>query len=346
MLKRLSLGQKLSLCACVVLLSAFIIINVFTLKRTYTYSNEQAKTIASLTSKYNAEKIERNFKKVVTIAKDTSNQMETMVQEGKPSREIIMSTMKNALDLHKDIFGIAVTYEPNAFDGKDVEYVDKEGSDSKGQFMPYITRGDEGNFVTELSFYNYYTEEQTKWYDIPKTTQKIHLTEPTTYLVQGKNITMASIVVPIIREGRFVGVVSVDTSLDYLQTEIEKVRPLGGFAEIVSTSGIYVANGSDSTKVMENVSKEKEWDSALKRVSQGEEFTELGFSSDTGDKVLKVFSSISIEGSDQYWTYVSIIPFSNIFEEFTHSFKLMGIVGVVLFIFIIYINYSIITKDL
>jgi methyl-accepting chemotaxis protein len=346
MLKKISLGQKLALCACIVLLLAFVLLNTSTLRKTYTYSREQAKTIASFTSKYNAEKIERNFEKVATIAKDFAIQMETMVEEGNPSREMVMATMKNSLELHKDLFGIAITYEPNEFDGKDIEYINKKGNNSKGQFMPYINRGNKDSFVTELCIYDYYTEEQMEWYNIPKNTKKIFLTEPTAYLVQGKNTTMASVAVPIIRDEKFVGVVSIDTSLDYLQTEVEKVKPMGGFAEIVSTEGTYVANGLDSTKVMKDVSKEEEWNSLLKRTSVGEEFTEFGFSSITGEKVLRVFSTINIKGTDQYWTYVSVIPFSNIFAEYNFSYKRMLVIGLALFLFIIYINYSIISKDL
>lgn len=346
MLKRLSLVQKIVLSTCIVLLITFAVINTIALKQIYNYSQEQGETIASFTSKYNSEKLERRFEKVITIAKDISIQTETMVTTGNQSREFILSMIENTLNLHDDIFGIAVSYEPNKFDNKDIEYINKKGSNSKGQFMPYITRTGDHEFSTELSFYSHYSEKETKWYDIPKETHEIYLTEPTTYDVQGKPTTIASIVVPIIRNDEFVGVVSVDTSLDYLQKEIEKVRPLGGFSEIVSTGGIYVASGEDFSKVLHDVSNNAEWGFVLDRTTKGEEFTKYGNTPSAGGKTLEVYSTINIKDTNQYWTYVSIIPFSNILENFNLSFKIILFVGLILFVFIAYVNYSIISKDL
>lgn len=346
MLKKLRLGQKMILFSCIILLSSFITLDVIVLKTSYTYSHGQAKTIALLTSRDNAEKVVLNFEKIETIGTSIADQMETMVQENAPSREIVISTMKNTLNSHKDIFGIAVAYEPNEFDEKDIVYIGKLGSNSKGQFMPYVTRQSQNKFSTELSFNPLYNEIQNKWYTVPKSTHKVYLTEPTYYPVQGRNVTMVSVVVPIIRNDKFVGVVSIDTTIDYLQTEIKKVKPMDGFSQIISTAGIHVANGVDSTKVLDDVSKEKEWIPILERTSRGEEFTKIGFSSDTGGKVLRVFSPINIQGTDQYWTYVSIIPLSHVFAEFNSAFKLMIIVGLILLIFIVYVNYSIIIKDL
>lgn len=347
MLKRLRLRHKMIICLCIILLSTYTTLDVLVLRTSYNYSHEQAKTIALLTSKDNAEKVVLNFEKIKTIGISVANQMEAMVQEHSPSREVVISTMKNTLNSHKDIFGIAVTYEPNEFDGKDIKYINREGDNSKGQFMPYLTRESGNKFSTELSFNPLYNEKQNQWYTVPERTHKIYLTEPTYYPVQGKSVTMVSVVVPILRNDKFVGVVSIDTTIDYLQTEIESVRPMGGFSQIISSEGTYVANGADSGKVSENVAKEKEWIPILEKTSKGKEFTEVGISSDNGNKkVLRVFSSINVQGTDQYWTYVSIIPLSNIFAEFNFAFRLMIIVGLILFSFIIYVNYSIIIKDL
>lgn len=346
MFKRLRLRHKLILFLCIILLSTYIVLDIIVLKASYNYSHEQAKTIALLTSKDNAEKVTLNFENIETIGISIVNQMEAMVQEQRPSREVVISAMKNTLNSHKNIFGIAVVYEPNEFDGKDKDYIDKAGNNSKGQFMPYVTRKSDNNFSIELSFNPIYNEKQNRWYAVPKSTHKIYLTEPTNYPVQRKNVTMVSVEIPIIRNSKFVGDVSIDTTIDYLQTEISKVKPMGGFSQIISAEGIFVANGADHTKVLEDVSKVKEWIPILKRTSKGEEFTELGYSSDIGQKVLRVFSTINIHGTDQYWTYVSVIPLSHVFAEFNYASALMVIVGVILFAFIIYINYSIIIKDL
>lgn len=345
MLKKIRLGHKMILVLCVIFLASYTILDIVVLKSTYNYSHEQAKTIAQMTSKDNAEKVVLHFETIETVGISVVNQMEAMVKENHTSREVVLSTMRNILNSHNDIFGIAVTYEPNMFDGKDKLYINREGANSKGQFMPYVTRVDSGKFTTELSFNPLYNYNQNLWYTMPEKTHKIYLTEPTTYPVHGKDVTMASVVVPIMRDGRFVGVVSIDTTIDYLQTEILKVRPMGGFSQIISSEGVFVANGADSISVLKDISNEKEWEPILKRTSKGQEFTEVGYSAEANQEVLRVFSSINLPGTDQYWTYVSIIPYSHIFASYNDAFKLMVSVGLVLIAFIIYFNYTIIIKD-
>lgn len=346
MLKRLRFRQKLILSLCIILLTSFITLFVMVLKTSYSNSNAQAHTIALLTSKGNADKVALNFDKIETIGKSLAIQMEAMVAEGTPSRSLVMSQMKHTISLSDNIFGVAITYEPNQFDGRDDEFLNRDGSDSKGQFMPYITTKDRVNYASELCFYDTYTEEQNRWYTVPKGTHRVYMTEPTTYPVQGQNVTLVSIVVPIMRDNAFVGVVSIDTTIDYLQTEIAKVKPMGGFSQIISENGIFVANGVDPKRTLADISQDKEWIPILKKTSQGIEFSELSYSPDTKQKVLRVFSSIHLQDTDEYWTYVSIIPLSAVYANFNYTFALMVMVGLVLLGFIIYVNYSIIIMDI
>lgn len=316
------------------------------LTTSYSNSRAQGHTIALLTSKGNADKVALNFEKIETIGKSLAIQMETTIAEGTPSRNLIISEMKRTIGLSNNIFGVAITYEPNKFDGRDSEFINAEGSDAKGQFMPYITTKDNSSFASELSFYDTYTEEQNRWYTVPSKTHKVYMTEPTVYPVQGENVPLVSIVVPIMRNNEFVGVVSIDTTIDYLQTEIEKVKPMGGFSQIISQKGIFVANGVDAKKTLTDISHEKEWIPILKKTSMGSEFTELGYSAETDEKVLRVFSSIHLQDTNEYWTYVSILPLSAVYANFNYTFALMVIVGLVLLGFIVYVNYSIIIKDI
>jgi methyl-accepting chemotaxis protein len=316
------------------------------LTTSYSNSISKAHTIALLTSKGNADKVTLTFEKIETIGKSLALQMETTITEGKPSRELVMSVMKRTISLSDNIFGVAITYEPNKFDGKDDLYMNRVGSDSKGQFMPYITTKDRIQYASELCFYDTYTEIQNLWYTVPKQTHKVYMTEPTIYPVQGDLVPLVSIVIPIMRNGEFVGVVSIDTTIDYLQTEIEKVRPMGGHSQIISQKGIFVANGVDPDKTLTDISNEPEWIPILKKVTTVGEFTEVGYSADTDEKVLRVFSSIHLKDTNEFWTYVSILPLSVVYANFNYTFALMVIVGLVLLGFIVYVNYEIIIKDI
>lgn len=345
MLKRISLGQKLTLMLCLILILVFGLVNFLTLKTIHTQNRQQANTIASLNSKYNAENIEKNFEQIITIGNALSIEMESMVSNNHTSRVLVIDTMKGLLDKNKNLFGITVTYEPNAFDNNDGKHLGAPGSDASGQFMPYVTR--KGNdFAIELSTYPYYDTKQMDWYNIPKTTQKIYLTEPITYLVQGKDVAMASVVVPILRNNRFVGVVSIDTSLEYLQTEAEKINLMGGFVEIVSEKGTYVANGHDASTILTPVKMESDWQSTVKELFENKNFLSKGYSFEYYDEYLVVINPIKISDTGQYWYYMSNIPLENIYSQYNHLFQVLLIVSLIFLCFIIYINYAIITRNL
>ena len=342
MVKKIKLGHKLSLYTGGVVFIGFALLIAVVLNQIYISSQGQAKVLAELNSDYYGHVVEERLNNLKIIAQDLSNQMESMRSEGKVSREVGIASIKNALNTYKDIYGIAIAYEPDQLDGNDADYAGKEGNNKNGRFMPYIIR-DGNNLVIDLGIYDEYTEEQMLWYNTPKKTGKPYLTEPTTYPIQGRDVTMASVVVPIMRDNQFVGVVSIDTELDYLQSEVEKVKPMGGFTELLSAKGIYVANGADAKKVKEDVSMQEGWDKLLARTSKGENFSEFG-TSETGQEILRVFSPVHMDGTEQYWTYVSVIPLSSILAQYNFLLKLMIIIGFIMLIVIITIKYFLISK--
>ncbi len=339
MKRRMSISYKLSFYAAGAVLIGFAILLTVVLNQIYISSQGQAKEIATLNSDYYGFQVESNFNKIKVVAQEFSNQIEAMHADGKVSREVIISTMKNSLKANSNIFGVCIVYEPGSLDSSDSQYIGKEGHGKTGQFMPYVVRNGD-DFTVDIGIYDNYTEEQMKWYNVPKETKKSYLTEPTTYEVQGKDVTMASVVVPIMRNGTSVGVVSIDTELNYLQSEIAKVKPMGGYTELLSAEGLIVANGNDAKTVMQNMSQDQEWKDSIERTRKGERFTE------TVKEYVKVFSPVHLEGSEQFWSYTSVIPVNNILTQYSLLLKLMVILGGVFFLIIGAVQFLLIKKSI
>lgn len=342
-MKKIGLGLKLSLYTGGVVFIGITLLIVIVVNQIFISSQGQAKILAELNSDYYGQQVEEHLNSLEIIAQNLSNQVESMRSEGKVSREVAITSIKNTLNTYKDIYGLTITYESDQLDGNDNSYAGKEGNNKDGRFMPYVVR-DGNDLAMDLGIHDDYTEEQMTWYNIPQKTGRPFLTEPTTYQINGKDVTMASVVVPIMRDNKFVGVVSIDTQLDYLQGELEKVKPMGGFTELLSAKGIYVANGGDVKKVKEDASKQEGWNKLLERTSKGEKFSEFGTSTTTGQKVLRVFSPVHMDGSDQYWTYVSVIPLISILAQYNFLLKLMIIIGLIMLIVIIAVIYFLISK--
>ncbi|WP_051531556.1 methyl-accepting chemotaxis protein [Clostridiisalibacter paucivorans] len=163
-----------------------------------------------------------------------------------------------------------------------------------------------------------------------------YITEPTTYDVAGKEVTMASIVVPILDENnQFMGVVSMDYELSSFQTLIEGITPMGGAARLISKEGIFVAHGSEPEKVMANSADSgQDWIDIMTSMDKGEVYKDFG-ESDTFGESYRVAYPIQIDSTGENWSLVSTVPKSSILEEFNNALKTIILVVILSLLFII-----------
>jgi len=160
-----------------------------------------------------ANQFDANIKANFAIAKTISGTMEAY--DGADRNEVL-NILNNLLIQNPNLLGTYVAFEPNAFDGKDREYINAHAHDSSGRFVPYWNRN-----------------------QLPKTTKKNVLTEP--YFYEG--VLMVSYVSPILRDGKFVGVGGVDVSLKYVDEAVSTVRTFDtGYAFMVSNTGILLSH--------------------------------------------------------------------------------------------------------
>ena len=158
-------------------------------------------------------------------------------------REQINELTKATLTSSEDLLGSAVTWEPNALDGKDAEFANqKPNYDASGRFMPYWTRGAGGKLQVEPIVFDP-KPGANDWYDVPKRTGKTYFTEPYIYPVDGKNVLMASLVAPIMIDGSFKGVASADFMLTRLAKILADLKVIeGGKLALISNGGLYASH--------------------------------------------------------------------------------------------------------
>jgi methyl-accepting chemotaxis protein len=142
-----------------------------------------------------------------------------------------------------DLIGAAVTMEPDALDGKDAEFAGKKPEyDASGRYMPYYTRGADGKVGVEAIVFTT-VPGANDWYEVPKKTGKRFLTEPYSYPINGKEALMASLVAPIMVDGRFRGVASGDMMVSRLSAILATIKPIeGGVLTLVSNGGLYASH--------------------------------------------------------------------------------------------------------
>ena len=120
----------------------------------------------------------------------------TMEDYKASNRSEVIGILENILEKNPDLIGTYVGYEPNAFDGRDAEYVNATGHDATGRFVPYCNKIKGRIMVAPLMRYN-----SSDYYQLPKARGEDVLTEP--YFYEG--IFMVSHVSPIFRDGNLSG---------------------------------------------------------------------------------------------------------------------------------------------
>jgi len=150
--------------------------------------------------------------------------------------------------------GTYSAWEPNALDGKDEDYRNRRdvGSDATGRFLPYWTRDAAGKIAIQ-PLVEYDSSElhpngvmKGGWYIGPQKGGGESILDSLPYIVQGKNVFLATMSVPIMIDGKFRGVAGADFDLSFVQKLAEDVRAsiFGGKAgvKIVSYKGLVVAD--------------------------------------------------------------------------------------------------------
>ncbi len=192
-----------------------------------------------------AEKVQTHFASIKTLAWNMRSSLYAMKRTGTPSRDGMTAFMERLLS-DNTAFGLSTGWEPNAFDGKDADYVNKPGHDATGRFIPYVARVD--GKVTLMPLVDYEKPGDGDYYLVPKSNGKDMLTEPYDYKVGDKVVNMTSFMTPVMIDGKFAGVVGVDSALDALASEMAKLKPLGaGYVALLSQKGNIVSHPDKAT---------------------------------------------------------------------------------------------------
>lgn len=242
------------------------------------------------------------------------------------NREQILEHMHNLLDHNKQLLGIYTLWEPNAFDGKDAMYVNKEGHDATGRFVPYVVRSD-GAIIVEASR-DYDKEGPGDYYLTPKNTKKPLLLEPYTYEVNGKSVLLTSLILPLIdpETNQFLGIVGVDFEVSFLQQLVSKEKPLGGFLNFITGDGTIIASGAGEKFIGKTITLDK-GKTVLKRIASGEHFTDEIYSQLLQDDMLRAFAPIELSLFEKDWALVLSVPSSTAFQRIEKLF-VDGAIGI------------------
>jgi len=157
-------------------------------------------------------------------------------------RQFLNAMFFNLITNTPDILGIWAIMEPNVLDGLDAAYANTEGTDGSGRFLTnYFRTNGKINFAAVTNYEG--TGSIANSYRKNLSTGKEMILDPYYYEVEGKNVLMTSLAVPVNYRGKVIGMAGVDIALTEIQTLAEQIKPLGdGITAVFSNEGIIVAH--------------------------------------------------------------------------------------------------------
>ncbi|XGX16145.1 methyl-accepting chemotaxis protein [Pseudomonas solani] len=202
----------------------------------------------------------KGFSRQVLFLKD---QAEKRFLDAFDLREDMTRQVKTSLEANPNLLGLYLVFEPNALDGKDELFIDQAelGSNDKGRFSLYWSQATPGKLESESM-----TEEllgdsspmasgmpYNTWYTCPLKTRDSCVLEPYYDDVGGKKVLMTSIAFPLELNGKVVGVMGLDISLDNLQQlSVDGSKDLydgQGQVSIISPIGLLAGHSRDASQL-------------------------------------------------------------------------------------------------
>jgi methyl-accepting chemotaxis protein len=162
---------------------------------------------------------------------------DTMENYESGNRDEVNSILKSMLNANPGLLGTYAAYETNAFDDNDAAFVNAEGHDATGRFIPYWSRIGGSVALDPLAGY-----ETDDYYQLPKSLKEDVILEPFMY----DGVMMVSYISPIIKNGKFVGIGGVDVALDYIDKDASQIKFLEtGYGFVVSNTGLFLSHPTE-----------------------------------------------------------------------------------------------------
>ncbi len=291
------IGVKLSIIISLVLLIILGTKTVFDAVRTYNTALNDRRSLELEETRKLAQVMEKDF----AAAYQAIVSMDAVVQSelkhrtiSERKREVLADASAKIVKENRFLTALALYFEPNAFDGKDAQYVTET---NKSGIMALYT--------TENGIDSRDDNAGKEWYVRPMSEGKTIITEP--YEYDGRVI--ISIGAPIMFDGKAVGVINADMDItemsDYLASD--PTNNEDDFVVLYSNGGTISAHSTDKSMVLKNVSiassKVQELFAAARAGTEG---MVVEKSATTGKDAQMAFVPVKVEGIDEYWVFESI----------------------------------------
>lgn len=353
MLSKFHLRTRMAVAIISVVVLSLIIMTAFNYTKSSQLIEEEALGKAHHIAKGYAASIHTDVEKAFIRARTLKDTFLNMKKRGMTdNRDIVIDIIRdNVLTEKKFYYGSGTFWEPNAFDGKDAEFKKRYGEKDNGRFA-YWYRKSGDTYIMDPTTADQEIDMEKEgvgdWYLIPKKTKQELMIEPYEYDTgDGEKLVLTSPTVPILLDGKFLGIVSVDITLNTVIDLVNSIRPYDvGYAILVDSVGSVISH-PDKAAVMKPLANASILENVKKSVADKKM---LDFElSENGETFHYITTPIPLGNSDKAWSLIVVVPMSKVLEGSKSLAKIqvtLSVIAILIISLIIFMMAQSIAKPL
>jgi methyl-accepting chemotaxis protein len=306
-----SLALKIVVPVLLVLLAGFGASTWFGVSRSGETVNSLSHDLGQKVAEDAAVRVENEITRGFAIARSIRAATLGGIEAGTASRESIIAALRQMLADNPSLLGTWVGFDPNAFDGRDAEFANAAAHDATGRFVPYVVRTPEGSDVTALLDYD--KPGLGDYYVLAHDSGEEQFLEPYLYDVNGKMELITSAAVPILRDGKVIGVAGIDMLLAGINENLAQVKPFEtGSVSLISNGGLWAAQ-ANADLIGKPVQEEApNLASILPSIKEGKRAEMQDYSTSLGTDVQRIFLPVQAGLSNDSWSVMVNLPMDKI----------------------------------
>ncbi len=273
--RRLSIQWKIILLAGLCLLAIVVVLAVTSLTQSRRSAAEvfaantelldhNARLRLQAHSETQALRIQRYFMDAYQYGNGFARLASVLRQRGDGDlRQALVTQARAALAGNRDLIGLYLVFQPDGLDQQDARFSGqaKLGSNDSGRFSLYWSRNAAGELESEAMPESMLADTSigangspyNRWLTCPLETARACVLDPYFDEVNGKQVLMTSIALPLLDNGKVVGVVGLDIGLDNLQQLAlagrQELFDGQGQVSIVSPVGLLAGHSADAAQL-------------------------------------------------------------------------------------------------
>ncbi len=312
--------------ACLILLAVILSSSAVLTQRSQAIQFAQSEVLAL--AKGYAGTVDAEIEVALDTARTLGNAFSSVLdgsrQGERLTRQQVNAILYQTLAKSPSFLGVYTAWEPNAFDGQDGQYANRDCHDASGRFIPYWVRS--GDRIICEALMDYETEGIGDYYLVPKRTLQETVIDPYLYPIEGVDVLLTSVIVPIVKDGKFYGIAGVDFRVDTLQALTESAAEGGTTLIVLSNNGTIVGDSAHADRVGKSIEEfaEDYNQQDMRYVVEGVETVERS------EGNLTAFSPIWFGSAPTPWAVKVLVPESRVMAGANLFLRNIAVISLVL----------------